>query len=142
MKRGSPRRATSADDFAAVIARDDAYVRAYIGRALATIGTYGLSLDERAAAAVDAALALDPDSADAISLYGLGPEIRQLRIQAFERAIGLDPDHHLSYYRYAIEMKQAGESKIAENLIRQALLFAPQDEGYRAVLEELTGSKD
>lgn len=134
--------ATSADDFAEIIARDDAYVRAYIGLALATIGTYGLSLDERATAAVDAALALDPDSADAISLYGLGPEIRQLRIQAFERAIGLDPDHHLSYYRYAIEMKQAGESKIAENLIRQALLFAPQDEGYRAVLEELTGSKD
>jgi tetratricopeptide (TPR) repeat protein len=129
--------ATLADDFAEVITRDNSYVRAHIGLALATIGTYGLSMDGRAAAAVDAALALDPDSADAISLYGLGAEIRQLRIQAFERAIELDADHHLSYYRYAMEMKQAGELEVAENLIRQALLFAPQDHRYREVLDQI-----
>lgn len=134
--------ARSVDDFAEVITRDNAYVRAYIGLALATIGSYGLLLDERAATAVDAALALDPGSADAISLYGLGSEIRQLRIQAFERAIELDADHHLSYYRYAMEMKAAGELRVAEDLIRQALAFAPQNERYRAVLDELTGSKD
>jgi hypothetical protein len=134
--------AVSADDFKEVISRDNAYIRAYTGLALATIGTYGLSLDEPAVAAVDAALALDPDSADAISLYGLDSEIRQLRIQAFERAIELDADHHLSYYRYAMEMKEAGELRVAEQLIRQALMFAPQDRRYREVLDEIVSEQD
>jgi tetratricopeptide (TPR) repeat protein len=134
--------AVSADDFKEVISRDNAYIRAYTDLALATIGTYGLSLDEPAVAAVDAALALDPDSADAISLYGLDSEIRQLRIQAFERAIELDADHHLSYYRYAMEMKEAGELRVAEQLIRQALMFAPQDRRYREVLDEIVSEQD
>ena len=69
-------------------------------------------------------------------------DIRQLRIQSFERAIELDPDHHLSFYRYAMEMKEAGEPQVAGDLIRQALLFAPQDERYREVLDEIMGVKE
>jgi hypothetical protein len=133
--------AESAKDFEQVIARDPAYARAHVGLAEALIGDYGLALDERARSAVDTALALDPESANAMSLYGLGPEIRQLRIQAFERAIELDPGHHRSFYRYAMEMKKAGELHVAEQLIRQALLFAPQDRRYREVLEEIIAQK-
>ena len=133
--------AESAEDFEQAIARNPGYARAHLGLAQALIGDYGLALDERAKSAVDVALALDPESADAMSLYGLGSEIRQLRIQAFERAIELDPGHHPSFYRYAMEMKNAGELHVAEQLIRQALLFAPQDRRYREVLDEIIAKK-
>ena len=93
-------------------------------------------------AGVNRVLALDPESADAMSLYGLGSEIRQLRIQAFERAIELDPGHHRSFYRFAMEMKKAGELHVAEQLIRQALLFAPQDRRYREALKEIIDRRD
>jgi hypothetical protein len=133
--------AESAEDFEQVIARNPDYARAHVGLAQALIGDYGLALDERARSAVDTALALDPESADAMSLYGLGSEIRQLRIQAFERAIELDPGHHPSFYRYAMEMKKAGELHVAEDLIRQALLFAPQDRRYREALGEIIAQR-
>ena len=48
---------------------------------------------------------LDPDSADVISLMGLQLDNRHLRSQAWERAIKLDPDHAVSYYRYAVQKK-------------------------------------
>lgn len=134
--------AESAADFEEIIARNPDYARAHVGLAQALIGNYGLALDERARSAVDIALALDAESADAMSLFGLGLEIRQLRIQAFERAIELDPGHHLSFYRYAMEMRGAGELRVAEQLIRQALLFAPQDRRYREVLDEIVSEQD
>jgi hypothetical protein len=129
--------AESAEDFEKLVARDPAYARAHVGLAEALVGDYGLALEERARSAVDTALALDPESADAMSLYGLGSEIRPLRVQAFERAIELDPGHHRSFYRYAMEMKKAGELHVAEQLIRQALLFAPQDRRYCEALDEI-----
>jgi len=139
------------EDFQRAIDLDPGYDRAYAGLAQAIYDlleiaelpeTERQALQERAVKAVDVAQKLNPDSADAISLLGLGTENRQLRIQAFERALELDPDHYISYYRYAMQMKQDGKLEEAERLIRRAVTLRPMNPRFRvelAAILELMG---
>jgi Flp pilus assembly protein TadD len=55
-------------------------------------------------------------------------------IQAFERALELDPDHYLSYYRYAMQMQADGNLEEAERLMRRAIVFRPTSARFRAAL--------
>jgi adenylate cyclase len=133
-------------EFQRAIELDPGYARAHAGLAEAIYELLALGdladadrsrLDSRARTAVDIAQKLDRTSADAISLLALGTANRQLRVQAFERALELDPDHCMSYYRYALQMKNDGNLDEAEKLIRRALLFCPSDTRIRAELENI-----
>ena len=135
--------AVAIEDYQRAIDLDRAYVQAYIGLAQTIYDLVVLSdlpqteqevLEERARVAVDIAQKLDRESADAISLLGLGTENRQLRIQAFERALELDPDHYMSYYRYAMQMKKDGNLEEAERLIKRAIQLRPMSARFRTEL--------
>jgi hypothetical protein len=43
----------------------------------------------------------------------------------------------MSYYRYALQMKNDGNLDEAEKLIRRALLFCPSDTRFGAELENI-----
>jgi len=134
------------EDYQRAIDLDPGYAQAYVGLAQTIYELLDLSnlpeteqqaLEERAKGAVDIAQKLDRDSAGAISLLGLGTENRQLRIQAFERALELDPDHYMSYYRYAMQMKEDGDLEEAERLIRRAIILQPMSSRFRTDLAEI-----
>jgi adenylate cyclase len=137
---------TAIEEFQRAIELDPGYARAHAGLADAIYELLALGdvtdeersrLESRARAAVDTAQKLDRNSADAISLLAFGTANGQLRIQAFERALELDPDHYMSYYRYALQMKNDGNLDEAEKLIRRALLFCPSDARFRTELENI-----
>jgi Flp pilus assembly protein TadD len=68
-----------------------------------------------------------------------------MRIVAYERALELDPDHYMSYYRYALQMKADGELEEAERLIRRAISLQPRSARFRdelAAILELQGRAD
>jgi tetratricopeptide (TPR) repeat protein len=88
---------------------------------------------------VDIARRLRSDSADAISLFALELDNAQLRIQAWERALELDPDHAISYYRYAVQLKENGKLDEAERLLKRAIRFNPGSERFHQELEVITG---
>jgi tetratricopeptide (TPR) repeat protein len=48
-----------------------------------------------------------------------------MRIVAFERALELDPDHYMSYFRYALQMKADGRLEEAERLLKRAITLQP-----------------
>jgi len=91
----------------------------------------GSGTERRARNAVSIAQKLDPESAAAISLHALGLDNRHLSIQAWERALELDPDHTLSYYRYALQMKEDGKLDEAERLIKRAITLSPKSVRFR-----------
>jgi len=135
--------ARAIEDYQRAINLDPGYVQAYIGLAQTIYDLLELdepgepereALEVRARQAVDIAQKLDRESAAAISLLGLGTENRQLRIQAFERALELDPDHYMSYYRYALQMKEDGDLEEAERLIRRAIVLRPMSARFRREL--------
>lgn len=133
--------AATVPDFEQIIDMDPAYVRAYVGLARALMNepsSEALQIDW----AISTARRLDPDSADAVFLLGLNSANRVLRIQAFEQAIELDPDHHESYYHLALHEEQDGDLDAARELLEDALFFDPMNERYRKALDELTTGAD
>ncbi len=131
------------ESFQAAINIDPAYVSAYTGLAQAAydlIGENSLpnderqALEQRAHRAVDMARTLDRNSADAMSLYALELDSSQLRIQAWERALELDPDHFETYYRYAMQSKEGGKLNVAERLLKHAIKLCPMNTGFRREL--------
>ena len=136
------------DEYLRAIDLDRGYVRAHVGLAEAIYDLLEIDtleagewddLRSRAEAAAELAQKLDRESAAAISLLGLAAVNRQLRIQAFERAIELDPDHVPSYYRYALQMKADGNLIDAERLINRAITLRPMNVRFR---EELASIRD
>lgn len=134
------------EEFQVAIDMDPGYVQAYVGLAQALydmLETDGLPESERqeivqrAHRAVDIAQKFDPDSAEAISLLGLELDNRQLRIQTWERALELDPDHAISYFRYARELKEAGKLEEAERLLERAVTLSPANARFRTELAEV-----
>jgi tetratricopeptide (TPR) repeat protein len=132
--------------FEQAIDLDPAYVRAYAALAPANYDLLDIGevpkgmrpeLERQARRAVDLAKRLDPDSADVISLMGLQLDNRHLRAQAWERAIKLDPDHAVSYYRYAVQKKNDGDLESAEELIKTANSLRLGNERYRAEQAEI-----
>jgi len=123
--------ALAMDDFQRAIDLDPEYVLAYVALA-ETIKWYwrykqpaeeeAKALEERGRSVLDAAQAMAPDSADVVSAIGLYAPARELEIQAFKRALALDPNHAKSYHRLAW---QAEDAKEAERLVRKALEFDP-----------------
>jgi tetratricopeptide (TPR) repeat protein len=148
---GSLERAVAA--FQSAIDRDPVYARAYVSLADALyvlLDTAPASdvdrraLETRAEAAVQEARELDPDSAGAFSLLGLSASHPQSRYQAFEHALELDPDHDVSFYRYAREMRRSGDLLEAERLIDKAIALRPMSARYReeqAAIREGMGSR-
>jgi hypothetical protein len=133
-------------EFERAITLDPNYVHAHVGLAQAILDKLDASevpaaerhaLEDRARNAIDIAHKLDRGSADAISLLGLITETRQLRIQAYERAIELDPDHYRSYYRYAMQMKEDGKFEEAAQLIKRAIALYPSNPKFRSSLTEV-----
>jgi len=132
--------------FQSAIERDPGFTLAHVGLAqaiydLLDTGTMPEAetelLEERARKAVNIAQKLEPDSADAISLLGLQLDNRQLRIQAWERALELDPNHAISFYRYATELKEDGQLDEAERLVMRAITLEPRNIRYRTLLAEI-----
>jgi tetratricopeptide (TPR) repeat protein len=67
----------------------------------------------------------------------MAESMRQLRIQAFERALELDPDHDRSYFRLARELKQSGNLEDAEILVARAIRLRPGSARYRLELADI-----
>ena len=129
--------------FQTAIDIDPGYALAYLGLAqasydLADTGDLKDSereaLEKRAQSAVRIARQLKPDSADAISLFARELENPQLRIQAWERALELDPDHVMSLYRYAVQLRKGGKLEEAERLIKRAIKLSPQNTRFQTEL--------
>ena len=129
--------ALAMDDFQRAIDLDPEYVLAYVALA-ETIGLYwrykkpveeeAKALEERGRSVLDAAQALAPDSADVVSAIGLYAPARELRIQAFKRALAFDPNHAKSYHRLHW---RAQESEESERLVRKALELDPLNADWR-----------
>jgi tetratricopeptide (TPR) repeat protein len=134
------------EDYQRAIDLDPGFVQAYIGFAQSLYDLADLAgaeedeheeMERRARRAVNIAQRLEPESADALSLIGLGQSNRQMRIVAYERALELDPDHYMSYYRYALQMKADGKLDEAERLIRRAISLQPMSARFRMELAEI-----
>jgi tetratricopeptide (TPR) repeat protein len=141
-ERGSLADAT--EDFQRAIDLDPSYTLAYTGLAQALYDLLELDenladtereqLEQRARKAANIAQKLDPDSADALSLLAYQLDNRQLRIQAWERALELDPGHAPSYFRYGRELADADQLEDAERLLLRAVALSPQNARYRLEL--------
>jgi tetratricopeptide (TPR) repeat protein len=134
------------EDYQRAIDLDPGLVQAYIGLAQSLYDLADLTgaegdereeMERRARRAVNIAQRLEPESADALSLIGLGQSNRQMRIVAYERALELDPGHYMSYYRYALQMKADGDLDEAERLIRRAISLQPRNARFRTELAEI-----
>jgi TolB-like protein len=138
--------AAAIEDYQRASDLDPGFVQAYIGLAQSLYDLAGLAgaegdereeMEKRARRAVNIAQRLEPESADALSLIGLGQSNRQLRIVAYERALELDPDHYMSYYRYALQLRADGDLEEAERLIRRAISLQPRSARFRDELAEI-----
>ena len=129
--------------FKALIDRGDADASVYAGYAQSTLllSQNYLALDFNAAdaesqQAIDKALALDPNSADAYAAKGFLCVVRTIRVSdqtcaagaasAYERAIQLkprDPDVLIGYANFL--MKRPGNGKKAQDLLSRALAIDP-----------------
>jgi len=89
------------------------------------------AMAERARQALETALSLDDQSAEAVSLLGRFTENRDLRIQLWKRALELDPTHGLTYFRLGWEEFPDGNLEEAARLLRKALDYSPTDANYR-----------
>jgi tetratricopeptide (TPR) repeat protein len=133
--------------FQQAIDLDPAYLNAYVN--LANVIHFrlvegGLEAERRKALetmqiqALDNAQRIDDNSPAVISLVGRWEITRgnfDLAIQAFERALDIDPDHLPSLARYAFALSQSGDDlDKAEELWRRVIL---QDPNRHAAHEEL-----
>jgi hypothetical protein len=132
--------------FEQALAIDSSYVQAHVRladslyeRALRpnTTDEDRVELEARAKTAAEHAYVLDPGSGPTLSLVGMAETIRQLRIQAFERALELDPDHDLSYFRLARELKANDELEDAEDLVKRAIRLRPGTATYHTELADI-----
>jgi len=131
--------ATAMDDYQRAIDLDPGYVLAYVALA-ETIGAYlwvtgppqeeRIALLARAEEAFYAAVALDDQSAAVISLQGDYARGWQVKIQAYEHALELDPHHAPSYYRLANAMWANEKREEAARLIAKALELDPLNAFY------------
>lgn len=130
-------------NFQAAIDLDPGYTLAYVGLAEVIYKLIELEnlpqedhqkLEQRAHHAVDMARRLDPQSAAAISLFALELDNSQSRIQTWERALELDPDHVMSYYRYAMQLRHDGNLVDAERLLKRATSLSPMNVQVRSEL--------
>ena len=121
------------ESFQRAIDLDPGYVEAYVGLAQ-TIWIYlfsGPPEDEREAwlnrarAAIDIALQLDDESADAVSMAGMWEENPELQKQAYRRALALEPDHAMSYFRLGHVVWREGDLAETERLFRESLDYHP-----------------
>jgi tetratricopeptide (TPR) repeat protein len=98
------------------------------------------ALEDRARQALETALALDPESAAAISHLGWLSRRsgnRELAIEAYQHALELDPNHAKSYWRLGWGMLRSGwgirtgNLEEAERLLRKALELEPVNAEWR-----------
>jgi adenylate cyclase len=131
--------------FQRAIDLDPQYLQAHVGLAQ-TIYIYlysGPPEEERegwrrrALAAIDDALQLDERSADAISMAGMWEQNKALKIQAYRRALDLDPHFGMTYFRLGMLMWEEGDLPEAERLIRKALDYYPMSGNQRGDLAAL-----
>jgi tetratricopeptide (TPR) repeat protein len=134
------------EDYQRAIDLDPGLVQAYIGLAQSLFDLADLTgaegdereeMERRARRAVNIAQRLEPESADALSLIGLGQSNRQMRIVAYERALELDPGHALSYFRYALQMQADGDLEEAERLMLRAIRLQPTNARFRLAMAEI-----
>jgi tetratricopeptide (TPR) repeat protein len=133
------------ESFQRAIDLDPQYLQAHVGLAQ-TIYIYlysGPPEDEmeswkrRALAAIDNALQLDERSAEAISMAGMWEQNTDLKIQAYRRALDLDPHFGMTYFRLGMLIWEEGDLPEAERLIRKALEYYPLSGNQRGDLAAL-----
>ena len=91
-------------------------------------------LEKRRDDAFEAARQLDPDFPPIISYLGSRTEDLELIYRALDRALELDPDHALTYFRYSSAKAFEGRNEEAEELIRKALDFEPRNARFHTQL--------
>jgi tetratricopeptide (TPR) repeat protein len=143
--RNIPELRISMEDFQRAIDLDPGYVRAYVGLAR-TIWFFLIqkgppeeerrALEERQKEVLEIALDLDDESADAISMLGNLSDEPELRIQLWERALELNPNHWQTYFSLASQLLDDGRFREAERLYRKALEFDPMNANLRTHLSD------
>lgn len=131
--------ALAMDDFQRAIDLDPEYVLAYVALA-ETIGWYWRIkrpdeqeekvLKARSRQALEAAQALEPDSADVVFAVGWLQPSRELRVEAYKHALELDSNHAKSYHRLGLAARR-NDMQEAERLVRQALELDPFNADWR-----------
>jgi len=121
--------------FEEAIERDPSYARAYVGLADAVTGfaNYGIvppaEILPRAKAALQRALELDPDSAEAHRIQAfIHWQIEfdwQAAIDAYERALELDPNSALTLYWYGVYLSVIGRFERSFRMLDRALELDP-----------------
>jgi len=138
--------AAAIEEFQRAIEMDPGYVRAYtaLGTALRAYRNIKgppeperQALEERARKALETAVKLDAESADAVSALSLLTPNPEVRAQLLERALELDPNHQQSYHRLAYLLWDEGELEEAERLFRKALELDPMDANSRSDLGDV-----
>jgi len=138
--------ARAMEDIQRAIGLDPGYVLAYVHLSIASNLYKDIkgppeaerqALEDRVRQALETALELDSESAAAVSMLGRMTENRELKIQAYQHALELDPNHAFSYFRLGWEMYVDGKLDEAERLWRRALELDPMDSNIRAELADL-----
>ena len=120
--------------FQAAVTADDEYARAYVGIANANVllALYGTLPEEKAnknaQIAIDQALRLDPQLADAHASQGLlfSSTNREKAETSFKQAIDLNPNYAMSYMWYGSFVQNNGDIPGAHKLFEQAFQLDPQ----------------
>jgi tetratricopeptide (TPR) repeat protein len=74
-----------------------------------------------------------------------GDHLKRIDLAWTGRTLELDPDHYMSYYRYALQMKEDGDFEDAEQLMRHAIKLRPMNPRFRrelAVILDLQGREE
>jgi tetratricopeptide (TPR) repeat protein len=138
--------ARAIEEFQRAIELDPGYVRAYtsLGSVLNVYKNLKgpseaerRALDDRARQALETAVELDNQSAEAISALAWITPNREIRVQLLEHALELDPNHELSYHRLGWQRWGVGELEEAVRLFRKALELDPMDANQRHDLGDL-----
>lgn len=128
--------------FEKAVALDPRSAEAHAGlaNALTTLAGYGFAsywdIYARATSELDAALALDPDYAWAFVARGdlLGPKDPRGALQAYHRAVQLDPENSMALYDYAYWLDILEPGPEGERLLRKAIEMDPLAEAPRCGL--------
>ena len=133
--RNAKNTAVAIEYFEKAVALDPTYVRGHVMLAAAYYNYGQLASStpaeeeewtQKAQASANHVIELDPDSPDAVSMFGIFTENAELREQLLKRALELGPNHGQTLFRYAaFVLRPAGKNDEAAVLLQRLVDLDP-----------------